>query len=58
MSDGAEVVLSCQKVSIRYQIGDFKAIGLKEWVTRRLTGNYSVVDFWADREISFELRKG
>ena len=53
-----KVMLACQDVSIRYMVGDFKAIGLKEWVMRRLTGNYKVVDFWADRHVSFKLRQG
>lgn len=57
MSD-LKPMLSCQNVSIRYQVGDFKNIGLKEWVMRRLTGRYKVVDFWADRDVSFELNKG
>ena len=54
----SKVVLSCCDVSIRYQVGDFKNIGLKEWVMRRLAGRYKVIDFWADRDVSFELRKG
>lgn len=57
MSD-SNVMLACRGVSIRYQTGDFKNIGLKEWVVRRLTGRYKVVDFWADRNVTFELEKG
>ena len=57
MSDPSPM-LSCQNVSIRYQVGDFKNIGLKEWVMRRLTGRYKVVDFWADRDVSFEIYDG
>ena len=51
-------MLSCQGVSIRYRTGDFKNIGLKEWVMRRLTGRYRVEDFWADRDITFSVDKG
>lgn len=54
----AKVMLSCRDVSIRYQVGDFKNIGLKEWVMRRLTGRYKVVDFWADKDVSFSLAEG
>jgi len=53
-----KTMLSCRNVSIRYKVGDFKNIGLKEWVVRRLTGHYRVVDFWADRDVSFEVYKG
>lgn len=51
-------VIECSHVSIRYITGDFKAIGLKEYVIRRLTGKYKVKEFWADRDISFALEKG
>ena len=47
-----------EKVSIRYMTGDFKDIGLKEYVIRRLTGNYHVKEFWADRNVSFTLEPG
>ena len=53
-----KIMLSCKDVSIRYRVGDFKNIGLKEWVMRRLTGKYQVVDFWADKDISFEINEG
>ena len=54
----ANVMLSCTNVSIRYRVGDFKNIGLKEWVMRRLTGKYKVIDFWADKDICFEINEG
>lgn len=57
MSD-RKTMLACHDVSIRYRIGDFKNIGLKEWATRRLTGRYRVVDFWADRAVSFSIAEG
>ena len=51
-------VLSLDNVSVRYITGDFKEIGLKEYVMRKLTGNYKVRNFWADRHITFSLEKG
>lgn len=51
-------VVDVNNVSIRYLTGDFKDIGIKEYVMRRLTGNYHVHEFWADRDISFSLEKG
>lgn len=51
-------ILKAEGVSIRYITGDFKDIGLKEYVMRRLQGKYQVTAFWADRNISFALEKG
>ena len=58
MTSPSSPILSCQNVSIRYMVGDFKNIGLKEWVMRRLTGRYQVKEFWADKDISFSLAEG
>ena len=51
-------IIKCDNVSIRYITGDFKDIGLKEYLIRRLKGEYSVTEFWADRHVSFELQPG
>lgn len=51
-------ILEVNNVSIRYMTGDFKDIGLKEYVMRRLKGNYHVNEFWADRNITFSLEEG
>ncbi len=51
-------VVRAENVSIRYMTGDFKSIGLKEYVLRHIKRNYHVKEFWADRHISFELEKG
>ena len=53
-----ETAIKCEHVSIRYITGDFKSIGLKEYVIRRLTGNYHVKEFWADKDVTFTLNKG
>ena len=51
-------ILKADNVSIRYITGDFKDIGLKEYVVRRLQGRYKVTEFWADRHVSFSLERG
>lgn len=51
-------MLEVDHVSIRYLTGDFKDIGLKEYVLRKLKGNYHVTSFWAVRDITFSLEKG
>lgn len=51
-------MIEASGISIRYITGDFQDIGLKEYIMRRLKGNYHVTEFWADRDISFSLEKG
>lgn len=50
--------IDCKNVSIKYIKGDFKSIGLKEYVVRRLQGKYEVTEFWADKDITFSLENG
>ena len=51
-------ILKVNNVSIKYITGDFKSIGLKEYVMRRLKGNYTVKEFWANHNITFSLEEG
>jgi ABC-2 type transport system ATP-binding protein len=51
-------ILEVNDVSVRYLRGDFKDIGLKEYILRRLKGNYRASEFWADRHITFSLEQG
>ena len=51
-------IIKAEGVSIRYITGDFKDIGLKEFVVRRLQGNYKVKEFWADKNVTFSLERG
>lgn len=51
-------ILEVKNVSIRYITGDFKDIGLKEFIMRKLKNDYKVVEFWADKDISFTLEEG
>lgn len=51
-------IIRAENVSIRYITGDFKDIGFKEYLLRRIQGKYHVQEFWADRNVSFALEKG
>ena len=53
-----EKVLEASHVTIGYKIGDFRDIGLKEWIMRHLMHNYHVEVFQAVHDVSFELYKG
>ena len=52
------MTVAASDVAIRYMIGDFRAIGIKDYVIQRLQGKYSVKEFWAVDGISFQLEKG
>lgn len=51
-------ILTVDNVSVRYITGDFKDIGIKEYIMRKLTKNYHVQEFWANRNVSFTLESG
>lgn len=51
-------ILEAKNVSIRYITGDFKDIGIKEYILRRIKKNYKVIEFWADKDVSFTLERG
>lgn len=53
-----KTMLKAEHVSISYKIGDFRDIGLKEWVMRHLKGQYHVESFMAVQDVSFELNEG
>ena len=51
-------ILELKNVSIRYITGDFKDMGIKEDVLRRIGQDYHVNEVWADRDVSFTLERG
>ena len=51
-------IILLKNVSVRYMTGDFKEIGIKEYILRRITKNYKVHEFCADRHVSFSINRG
>lgn len=51
-------VIQAENVSIRYITGDIKKIGFKEYVMKKIKGDYNIIEFWADKNITFSLEKG
>lgn len=45
-------------ISIKYVIGDIKSIGLKEYFTKKASGNFSTKNFWAIDGVSFTVEDG
>lgn len=52
------MIIEAHDVSIRYILGDFKDIGIKEYVLRKIKRNYHVREFWAVDGVSFTLERG
>ena len=52
------IALYVDEVAILYMTGDFKDIGLKEYIMRKLTRTYKAQQFWAVNGVSFTLDKG
>ena len=51
-------MIDVNNVSVRYIMGDFKDIGIKEYLIRKVKGQMTVKDFWALRDVSFHVEKG
>ncbi len=51
-------IIEAKNVSVRYIVGDLRNIGLKEFVTKKLTKKYHVESFMAVNDVSFTLEKG
>ena len=58
VKSGEPPIVEVCDVSVRYMRGDFKEIGIKEYVIRRITGKYQVQQFFADKHVSFQLERG
>ena len=52
------MILELHNVAIRYIVGDFKYIGIKEYIMRRFKRNYNVREFWAVDGVDFALSNG
>ena len=52
------MIVELRNVSVRYILGDFKDIGIKEFIIRKIMGNYQVREFWAVKDVTFSLEKG
>lgn len=51
-------MINVDDVAIRYIVGDFREIGLKEYLMRRIKRQYTVREFWAVDGVSFHLEQG
>jgi ABC-2 type transport system ATP-binding protein len=45
-------------IAVRYILGDFTEVGIKDVILQKLRGKYTVREFWAVDGVSFELERG
>lgn len=50
--------IEVKDVSMRFRLTDDKIMSLKEFVTRKISGKYKTSDFWALKNVSFEVYRG
>ena len=51
-------MIDVNNVSVRYIMGDFKDIGLKEYLIKKVKRQITTKEFWALRDVSFHVEKG
>lgn len=52
------MTVKLEDVGVRYIVGDFRHLGLKDYVIQRIKRQYKVKEFWAIDKVSFELKQG
>ncbi len=52
------MIIELKNVTVQYKTGDFRQIGLKEYVVRKLKKNYTTTEFTAVDNVSFTLEEG
>ena len=50
--------IDVKDVSICFITGDVKDVGVKEFILKKIKGDYHINRFWADRHVSFSIEKG
>ena len=52
------MTIKLDNVGIRYIVGDFRNLGLKDFVIQKIRGQYKAKEFWAVEDVSLELSQG
>ena len=50
--------IEVKNVSVKYIIGDFKDIGIKEYLIKKIKGEMVIKEKWALKNISFAVEQG
>ncbi len=54
----AQPVIEAKDVTVRYKVGDFKEIGIKEYFIRNVQKNFETKDFFAVQDVNFTINEG
>ncbi len=54
----AENTIIVDDISVRYLLGDFRETGIKDVIIQKLKRTYERKEFWAVKNVSFQLKKG
>lgn len=54
----ADTVIKVNNISMKYKLSDDKILSLKEFVARKIRGKINYSEFWALKDISFDVERG
>jgi len=54
----SDTVISVENVSMMFNLNKDKVLGMKEYVVKALQGRLNYEEFWALRDVSFEVKRG
>ena len=52
------MTVDVNNVGVRYMVGDYRNLGIKDFVLQKIKGQYRASEFWAVKGISFQLEQG
>lgn len=53
-----ELLIDARHISVRYRVGNFSDVGLKDYVINKITGREKTIGYEAVKDVSFKLGRG
>lgn len=54
----SKIIVDAKDISVCYRLNDDKILSLKEFITKKIAGKITYSEFWALKNINFEIYKG
>lgn len=54
----SETIINAENISVRFRLTDDKILSLKEFTARKLSGKLNYKEFWALKDVCFNVKKG